>query len=130
MLSQTKRVVPAQVVYDSLESLQVPCYGKVPTRRPDVFLRIDAGAPRMLSPVQESCVIAVQAYVHRRSAVAVVELMARVRERLVWVMPAKDPDVSGWDELAGPHEFEDPDLPEYARWQTSGELLYTTLDDL
>lgn len=102
----------------------VPVFTLVPRYDPpDVFIRVDAGAPHKLSPVHEESLIAVQVYGPEDT---VIHLILMIREHLNQRVYAGNPHILGWEEEAGPHPFPDPDTDNYSRWQLTG-LLTSTL---
>lgn len=102
----------------------VPVFTLVPRyEAPAVFVRVDAAAPRMVSPVSEESLVAVQVYGDEES---VIELILKLRKYLNDRVYAGNPRIVWWEEQAGPHPFPDPDTDNYSRWQLTG-LLTSTL---
>lgn len=94
---------------------------KVPTSRPDVFVRVDSSAPKQINVEQVECTIIVQVYADDLgNAVDLAHgLFRRCDRDLLY-----DPDVSSWDDYTLPYDFPDPEIPQH-RWQFTGQLIYT-----
>lgn len=100
----------------------VPVVSKVPTTRPDSFIRVDQAAPTVLSPVHQRVRFIIQIYgVDQERVIDQAFAILRLVENL----EAHHPDALGVEELTGPQEFSDPDLPKVFRWQITG-LVYMT----
>lgn len=97
---------------------------KVPMDRPDLFVRVDQGAPFMPNPITETNIVFVQVY--GEDLEEVLDLIGAVRELLA-DLDMIDDRVQGWAETEGPHEYPDPDLQQAIRWQLAGELSFTHL---
>ena len=97
---------------------------KVPAERPDFFFRVEMGSPARINLIQYRTLIIVQAYGSDLGRVIDSLFEASdVAENLSML----DPLVSGVDDLTGPVELEDPDIPQVHRWQFTFQL-YSTLD--
>lgn len=109
------------------ELADAPSYTKVPRKRPERFIRVDQAPPVRYSPVSDRALVIVQLYAPRTADGVdwVVAESHRLRGELVHNMQRFSPLALGWDEVQGPHEFPDPDLPDVVRWQFSGNLYYT-----
>lgn len=117
-------ITPLETVIRVLDGrFGVPAFSKVPSQRPDLFIRVDAGAPVMLSPVQDRTVIIVQVY--GVDIEEVLETIGQIREFMRWDVYQLVDNVQWWDELSGPVEFPDPDVGSLFRWQLSGQLFST-----
>lgn len=117
-------MLPLEIVINAVrEWAGVHVSSEYPRPFPDLFIRVDSGAPVALSPVSDRTMIIVQVY--GANLEDVLGLIGQARRFMRDEIPILEPDVSGWDEESGPHEFEDPDYPDWHRWQLAG-LLYTT----
>ena len=94
-----------------------------PKDRPELFVRVDMGAPDRISLVQYRTQIIIQVY--GDDLEQVLKTIFSLQPQLE-TMDMKDPLVSGWEESTGAVEFPDPDIPQH-RWQMTGEL-YSTFD--
>ena len=104
--------------------IDVPVASKVPTRRPDLFVRIDQGTPKRINPVTDENIVFVQVY--GVDLEEVLALIGAIQEHL-FLIDTRDPFVQGWHETEGPHDYPDPDLDgSVFRWQMAG-LLATTI---
>ena len=100
-----------------------PVVSKVPVDRPELFVRVDMGAPDRISLIQYRTQIIIQVY--GDDLEQVLTTIFGLQPQLE-TMDMKDPLVSGWEESSGAVEFPDPDIPQH-RWQMVGEL-YSTFD--
>lgn len=96
----------------------VQVVSKVPMRRPELFVRVEQGAPRRINPLQDQVRVIVQVY--GVDLEQVIELISSIREALINVS-ALHTHAFGWEEDLGPYEFPDPDISD-ERWQLSGVL--------
>ena len=118
-------VTPVERLIAALEPrLSVPVVTKVPRDPPALFVRLDAAAPRSVTPVTDDTLIAVQVYGADQGEV--VDTLLALRFVLMDEVYASDPKIVWWAEEAGPHEFPDPDDGATFRWQFTG-ILTTTL---
>lgn len=101
------------------EQTKVPVVSKVPRPRPEVFIRVDQAAPRALSPVQDRVRIIVQVY--GSDLEQVLNLCGLVRHTLS-NLEGLAPSCFGTDDIEGPVEFPDPDIPNVYRWQITGVI--------
>lgn len=119
-------ITPIEIVQRNLRPYfpGVDVVSKVPTVRPDFFFRIDMGAPARINLIQYRTLIIIQVYSTDLGQVIDSLFEASdVAENLSML----DPLVSGVDDLTGPVELEDPDIPHVHRWQFTFQL-YSTLD--
>lgn len=101
----------------------VDTFTKVPMKRPDMFIRVDFGAGKTLTPASERRLVAVQIY--GKNPTQVTELAYKLRLFLMDSVYTHSDKVLWWDEQAGPHEWPDPDLTTTHRWQITGDLYLT-----
>ena len=113
---------PIEIVMRNLDP-GCPVVSKVPVDRPELFVRVDMGAPDRISLVQYRTQIIIQVY--GDDLEQVLQTIFNLQPQLE-TMDMKDPLVSGWEESTGAVEFPDPDIPQH-RWQMTGEL-YSTFD--
>lgn len=100
---------------------QIPVVSKVPTQHPEVFIRVDQAAPVVLSPVHERTRVIVQVYgLNRYETYA----LARLCRDVLQAGEGRHRSIYGVEEMRGPEEMLDPDLPEVSRWQIHG-IIYT-----
>ena len=104
--------------------VDVSVVSKVPTSRPDLFVRIDQGTPKRINPVTDENIVFVQVY--GVDLEEVLALIGAIQEHL-FLIDMRDPFVQSWDETEGPHEYSDPDIPGVNRWQMAGTLATTIL---
>ena len=108
-------ITPLEVVIGLLASrVECPVVSKVPARRPDLFVRVDQGAPQSYGPTQDKTLIIVQVYGVDQEQV--IGLIGQIRRILRFELD--HPNIVGFLEDSGP----DPDIPAVYRWQTSGDL--------
>lgn len=118
-------ITPLEVTIAGVRSVvECPVYSKVPMTRPELFVRVDQGAPVPYGPSQERTVIIVQVY--GLDPEAVIETIGACREYMRFQIQRNIDGVLGYDEMGGPVEFPDPDIPATFRWQITGQL-YTDL---
>lgn len=118
-------VTPVERLIAALEPwLSVPVVTKVPREPPELFVRLDAGAPRAVTPATDNTLVAVQVYGADQDEV--VDKILVLRLMLLDGVYVSDPNIVWWAEEAGPHEFPDPDDAAIFRWQLTG-ILTTTL---
>nr|DAP87462.1 MAG TPA: tail completion protein [Caudoviricetes sp.] len=98
--------------------VDVPVVSKVPMKRPELFVRVDSGAPRRINPLQDQVRIIVQVY--GVDLEQVIETAHDLHEALLDISVLHS-YAFGWDVDTGPYEFPDPDIPDH-RWQFSGTL--------
>ena len=103
--------------------VDVPVVSKVPTSRPDLFVRIGQGTPKRINPVTDENIVFVQVY--GVDLEEVLALIGAIQEHL-FLIDIYDTSVQGWHETEGPHDYPDPDLSSVFRWQMAG-LLATTI---
>lgn len=116
-------ITAIEIVQQHITPLEhVPVVSHVPTSRPDLFVRVDQGAPRMINPITEESFIAVQVY--GLELEEVIGLAQRIRV-LLWDVDALDLRIQSWSESEGPHDYPDPDIPHVHRWQLAGVLSFT-----
>lgn len=96
---------------------------KVPIDRPDLFVRVDFGSGKAVTPASEERLTAVQVYGEDYDEV--VELIYALRMYLRERVYTQSPKILWWEEQAGPHEWADPDIPAVTRWQITGNLTLT-----
>ena len=96
---------------------------KVPTARPELFVRVDQGVPVRDNLVQDSAVIIV--HVYGRDLERVITLAAELHEVLVDVGVFHD-KAHGWESITCPHEAPDPDISDH-RWSFSGRMWWEPL---
>lgn len=107
------------------ERLTIPVVTKVPLEpQPEMFVRLDAAAPRAVTPVTQDTLMAVQIYGTNQEEV--INTILALRFVLMDEIYARDPAIVWWAEESGPHEFPDPDDHAAFRWQLTG-VLTTTL---
>ena len=117
-------VTPIEVVQAVCRGVaDAPVVSKVPRNRPGLFVRVDQAAPRVLSPVHQRARVIVQVYGHDLDEV--MGLAYELRARLVDVS-AHHALAYGCDEVDGPHDVPDPDVPDCFRWQITGLLYMAT----
>lgn len=116
-------ITPIEIVQHHLSSHfpGVSVVGKVPRARPEVFIRVDMGAPQRINLAQYRTLIIVQVYGSDLEQVLGTIFTAG---QTLETIDAAHPLVSGWDEETGPVEFPDPDIPQH-RWQMTGQLFHT-----
>lgn len=107
-----------------LPHVDVPVVSKVPTKRPDTFIRVDSAAPVVVSPVHERVRGIIQVYSTDRSLGW--ELARKCRGILEAAEVFHD-DIYGCDDIRGPEDFPDPDLSNVFRWQLHGILFLTSI---
>lgn len=113
-------LTPIEVVQSVLrERFDVGVFAKVPRDRPGTFIRVDQGAPSMLSPVHQRVLVIVQVYAPDVNSA--VDLAYQVRSVLE-DLDAHHSKVFGVEDISGPMEFPDPDLQNVARWQVTGYM--------
>lgn len=118
-------VAPMSLVQSYVrQATSLPVVSKVPSERPDAFVRVDQGAPQRRNLDQVETSIIVQVYGPNRSQAF--QLISKLYQHLDMVLDS-DVSVSSWEAQAGPYDFPDPDIPHVSRWQFTGQLI-TTLD--
>ena len=115
-------LTPIEIVMRNLDP-GCDVVSKVPTARPELFVRVDMGAPERISLIQYRTQIIIQVY--GDDLEEVLRTIFGLQPQLE-TMDMRDPLVSGWEESTGAVEFADPDIPQH-RWQLTGDL-YTTFD--
>lgn len=115
-------LLPIEIMLANLRKITgVTTVTKVPSRTPDLFVRVTSAAPHLASPAHEQTGMTVQVY--GRDLERVLETLRVARNYLEREIYAANPQVAGWQEVSGPMEFPDPDIEEdFYRWQFSGEL--------
>lgn len=113
-------ITPIEVVQRNL-NVGYPVVSKVPTTRPNTFVRVDMSAPNRNNLIQYRTLMIIQVY--STDLGTAIDLFDQIQEQLE-DMALGDPFVSGWVESTGPHEFPDPDISMH-RWQLTGELYHT-----
>ena len=113
-------ITPIEVVQRNLQ-VGFPVVSKVPTSRPDTFVRVDMSAPNRNNLLQYGTLMIIQVY--STDLGVAIDLFDQIIPQLE-DMPVVDPLVSGWEENTGPHEFPDPDISQF-RWQMTGQLYHT-----
>lgn len=115
-------ITPIEIVQRNLRPYAgVPVVSKVPTTRPDLFIRVDMGAPQRETLVSYHTMIIVQVY--GTDLEQVLDTIFGLQPRLE-AMDVTDPLVLGWEEETGPVDFPDPDIPQH-RWQLVGQLTHS-----
>ena len=118
-------ITAIEVIQRDLRPLvKAPIVSKVPTNRPDLFVRVDQGTPKRINPITDENIVFVQVY--GVDLEQVLDLIGALQEYL-FLIDVRDPFVQGWVETEGPHEYPDPDLSGVHRWQMAGTLATTIL---
>ena len=112
-------VTPIEVVANWLRPrVSCPVVSKVPAKRPDLFVRVDSGAPNQDTLVSSETLIIVQVY-----GVDLEQVLATIEEaQNILATIDTQPAVLGWEQETREVEFPDPDLVGCHRWQFTGWL--------
>lgn len=100
--------------------LTCPVVSKVPTERPDLFVRVDSGAPSQDTLISSETLIIVQVYGTDLEMVLDTIFKAQTALTTIDTQPA----VLGWEQETREVEFPDPDLVACHRWQFTGWLTF------
>lgn len=112
---------PVHLILEAIRSeFGVHVGTKVPTGKRDVFIRVDPGSSKPLSPVSDETLVTVQVYGLKLDRV--IDLAFSVRRFLTDRISRVDDNILWWAEQSGPQSFPDPDRPDYSRWQIVGTL--------
>lgn len=112
-------VTPIEVVANWLRpQLSCPVVSKVPAKRPDLFVRVDSGAPNQDTLISTQTLMIIQVY--GTDLEQVLHTIDQAQEAMA-LIDLKDA-VLGWEPQTREVEFPDPDLVDWHRWQFTGWL--------
>lgn len=103
----------------------------IPKNPPEVMVRVTRTGGVMKNPITDVPMFSVAVYgASRKQAEEISQQLRHVLHRQDWQgIRLGGVLLRGWREAAGPAEYADPDQPRLVRFQFTGELLLSTLQN-